>query len=118
MPRPAKSRGAFAHRLIQLRKAKGITQTELAHSSGVSQRVVAMYETTVKNPTADIVLRLARALDLSVDQLMGRRPVKAKEAVSRKTLLKAKRLEELSSEDQKTIDRMIESLHAHAANKT
>jgi transcriptional regulator with XRE-family HTH domain len=104
--------------LIQLRKAKGITQTELAHSSGVSQRVVAMYETTVKNPTADIVLRLARALDLSVDQLMGRRPVKAKEAVSRKTLLKAKRLEELSSEDQKTIDRMIESLHAHAANKT
>lgn len=118
MPRPAKTRGVFANRLIQLRKAKGITQTELARSSGVSQRVVAMYETTIKNPTADTVLRLARALDLSVDQLMGRRPVKVKEAVNRRTLLKAKMLEQLPAEDQKTVERMIESLHSHAAKKT
>jgi len=118
MPRPAKHRGPFAERLIRIRKAKGITQIDLARLSGMSQRVVALYETTIKHPTADFVLRLARALDVSVDQLMGRRPVKIKEEVSRKTIKKAKMLEELQPDDQKTVMRMIDRFHTDAIRKT
>jgi transcriptional regulator with XRE-family HTH domain len=112
MPRPAKHRGPFAERLIRIRKAKGISQTELARMSGVSQRVVALYETTIKHPTADIVLLLGRALDVSVDQLLGRRPVKLKSEVSRKTIRKAKMLEELPPHAQKSVMNMIDTLHS------
>ncbi len=117
MPRPAKHRGAFAERLILLRKAKGLSQTELAKVSGVSQRVVALYETTIKHPTADIVLLLGRALDVSVDQLLGRRPIKIKDEVSRKTIKNAKMLEELPPHAKKSVMDMIDMLHS-ATRKT
>jgi transcriptional regulator with XRE-family HTH domain len=117
MPRPAKTRRAFAERFIRIRKAKGITQTELAKLAGVSQRVVALYETTITHPSADIVLRLARALDLSVDQLLGRRPIKIKAEISRNTLKKAKMMEELPPDAQKSVMNMIDTLHT-ATRKT
>jgi transcriptional regulator with XRE-family HTH domain len=85
--------------------------------TGVSPRVVALYETTIKFPTADIVMRLAKALDVSIDQLMGRRPVKTGEAANRKIIKKVKKLEELMPEDQKTILRMIDRFHNDSTRK-
>jgi transcriptional regulator with XRE-family HTH domain len=118
MPGSAKTRTSFAERLLRFRKAKGLTQEELAELSGISRRVVALYETKIKGPSADVVLRLAKALGLSADQLMGQRPVKNAETISRQTLKKAKMIEELPTEDRKTVERMIDSFHAHATKKT
>jgi len=117
MPRIVKTRTPFAERLVRIRKAKGITQRDLARLTGVSPRVVALYETTIKYPTADIVLSLGRALDVSADQLMGRRPMKIKQEVSRKTIKKAKMLEELPPEALKSVMNMIDTLHT-ATRKT
>lgn len=110
MPATAKNRTAFASRLLQIRKAKGLTQIELSNLSGVSRRVVALYETKIKGPSADVVLRLAKALDVSVDQLMGIRPIKSKASISRKMFKDAKRLEELPPKDRKAVLQMIEAL--------
>lgn len=86
--------------------------------TGVSPRVVALYETTIKFPTADIVMRLAKALEVSIDQLMGHRPVKTGEVANRKIFKKVKKLEELMPEDQKTILRMIDRFHNDTTRKT
>ena len=114
MPPRAKKRHPFAERLVQIRKSKGLSQYELADMAGISQRMVAHYETVVTNPASNTVLRLAKVLKVSVDELMGNRPVKIKGQLSRKTMRKAKILEELPSEDQKTIIRMIDRLNSSA----
>lgn len=111
MPRQAKKRGPFAERLIQLRKAKGLSQYDLADISGVSQRIIAHYETIIRNPSSAVVLRLAKALKASPDVLMGIKPLKVGEEVSRQTIRKAKMLDELPAGDRKVVMQMIETLH-------
>jgi transcriptional regulator with XRE-family HTH domain len=118
MPSRIKNRGPFAQRLVNLRKARGLSQVDLASKTGVSPRMIAHYETFIKNPSADILLRIGRTLGVTVDQLMGRRSVKVEEEISRKTLKNAKLLEELPPEDQKAISRMINRFRAVADRKT
>lgn len=112
MPKSAKLRTAFAKQLSSIRNSKGISQRELAKLTGVSQRVIALYETIIKNPTPDLVVRIAKSLDVSIDELMGHKTIKIKENLDRKTIKKARMIAELPLSDQKTILRHIEDLKA------
>lgn len=119
MPGTAKSRTPFAARLLQLRKARGITQIDLARSSGLSPRVIAMYETTIKGPSAVAVLRLAKALDVTPEQLMGQKLTSTKTIVSRNALKNAKMFDGLPSSEQKKVSLYIKDLAAkHRGGKT
>ncbi len=111
MPKPAKKRTPFAENLATARKAKGLSQRELAKIVKVSPRVIALYETIIKNPTPEIVVRLAKTLDVSIDELMGHKPVKEKEAIPRNIIKKARMLAELSPSDQKTVLGLVDVLH-------
>jgi transcriptional regulator with XRE-family HTH domain len=62
---------SFGRRLAQIRKAKGLTQTELGSRIGVSQRIMHHYENKAEYPPAQKIIDLARALDMSVDELLG-----------------------------------------------
>jgi transcriptional regulator with XRE-family HTH domain len=53
------------------RKAKGLTQTELAKKLGTSQYVLTNYERGVNNPTAAKMPEIAKALGVTLDQLYG-----------------------------------------------
>lgn len=57
--------------LAELRKAKGLTQQELANLAAVSRVSVARYETTDRMPNGKVVARLARALGVSTSRLLG-----------------------------------------------
>ena len=60
-----------ADRLRVARAARGITQVELAHRSGVSERTIRRLETSVGPPVAaTTLLRLARGLDVSLTSLV------------------------------------------------
>ncbi|MEA2700440.1 MAG: hypothetical protein QOI66_4711 [Myxococcales bacterium] len=68
----SKQRGVknvFGKRLAQLRKARGLTQTELGHKVGISFRMVAYYEGQTNYLPTHILPQLARALGVSVDEL-------------------------------------------------
>jgi len=117
MPPRVKHREPFAERLVQIRKANGLSQYDLARMSGISNRMIAYYETRVKNPSSAIVMRLAKALKVNIPELMGQKPLNIKEEVSRKTIKKAKMLEELPPEAQKSVMKMIDTLHT-ATRKT
>ena len=60
----------IARRLSELRKDKGITQSELAEMLGVSRTTVANYETGNRTPEYDTLARLADIYQVSCDYII------------------------------------------------
>jgi transcriptional regulator with XRE-family HTH domain len=57
--------------LKRLRKGKNLTQAKLSELSGVSQSKISEYEAGKVEPRIEAVIRLSRALDCTLDELMG-----------------------------------------------
>ena len=55
----------------KLRKARGLTQTQLAEQIGTQQKVIADYETAKSKPPRDRLLALAQFFSLTVEELLG-----------------------------------------------
>jgi transcriptional regulator with XRE-family HTH domain len=66
----------FGKRLAGLRKASGLTQQELGDKVGVSKRVIAYYEGETNYPPAHLIGPLAKALNVSTDELLGLKQTK------------------------------------------
>ncbi len=79
----------FGSRLAQLRKAAGYTQQQLADEIGASRRQIAYYEGESEHPPASLLITLARALNVTTDELLGMRSGRGKAA----TLAVSTRLE-------------------------
>ena len=63
---------ALADRLQQRLDALGLTQSDLARRSDVSLSYVSrLVRAQIRNPTIDVVRKLADALELSLDELAG-----------------------------------------------
>lgn len=63
---------AFAKRVLTAREALGITQSELATRSGIPNGTISHFETGARKPSFDNLKKLADALDVSADYLLGR----------------------------------------------
>jgi len=61
----------FGQRLTALRRARGISQADLADALGVKQPTVSYYESQNGHPQADVLTKLAKVLAVSVDELLG-----------------------------------------------
>ncbi len=68
----------FNERLAALRKAAGFTQVELAAELGISQRMMAYYESPNATPPAHLLPAIAKALGVSIDALYGHSQPKRK----------------------------------------
>ena len=101
----------FGERLARLRKARGYTQTELGELVGVSQRMVTYYERAADHPPAYLVPKLAEALKVTTDELLGVRPVEA-EPAPRQTRLwrKLREIEKLPAGDRKAVMKLLDGL--------
>lgn len=60
----------FPQRLVELRKARGLTQRQLSAQIGVHLNQIQRYEGGNSQPTLDVLRRLAVALGVSADALM------------------------------------------------
>lgn len=56
----------------RLRKAKGLTQEQLAHEAGVAMRYVAGVERGEENPSLRFIVKIAKALDAEPAILLTR----------------------------------------------
>lgn len=56
--------------LYKYRKAKGITQRELAKKLGVAQPTITQYETGARKPDIVTLKKLAKILGCTTDQLL------------------------------------------------
>lgn len=59
-----------ANRLQQLRKAKGLSQEELANILGLSRQAISKWERAETSPDTDNLICLARLYNISIDKLL------------------------------------------------
>ncbi|MBP5445055.1 MAG: helix-turn-helix transcriptional regulator [Acholeplasmatales bacterium] len=59
-----------ANRLQQLRKAKGLSQEELAQILGLSRQAISKWERAETSPDTDNLICLARLYNISIDKLL------------------------------------------------
>jgi len=103
----------FGERLARLRKARGYTQTELGEILGLSQRMMTYYEREEGRPPAHLLGQMAEALGVSVEELLGLKPVADKPA-PRNTRLwrKLREIEKLPASDRKAVIKLVDGLLA------
>jgi transcriptional regulator with XRE-family HTH domain len=116
---------SFGQRLIALRRAHDLTQIQLAKAARITQRAISYYETDGGSPPAPVVVRLARALKVSTDELLGTKPLprdafKVEELhsdpESRRLWKRFKQIASLPERDQRAVIRLINSLAASRSN--
>ena len=57
------------NRVKELRKQAGLRQEDLAKELGVSRQTIIAIENDKYNPTLELAMKLARRLDLHVDEI-------------------------------------------------
>lgn len=62
----------FSQRLKQLRKDKHLTQAQVAQRIGVTASMVSSYETDIRLPSYEVLVRIADVFGVTVDYLLCR----------------------------------------------
>ena len=63
--------------LVAQRELRGLTQSQLGARAGIAPAAVSHFETGQRMPSLDSLLKLAVALDCSIDVLLGRVPAES-----------------------------------------
>jgi len=117
MPAKKTPKTPFGQHLYALRKARGLTQVDLAKALGTTQRAISYYENEAECPPGSVLVALARALRVTTDELLGvKAPRLDGEALEKRRLWKRfRRMASLPERDQRAVLRLINSL---AGSKT
>ena len=59
------------NRLREVRKAKGLTQTELGELIGVGKSAICCYEKETRNPTLEALIEMIHVFGVGADHLLG-----------------------------------------------
>ena len=112
MARKKRKGSDFGKRLARLRKARGLTQTQLAEAIGSTLRAISYYENESDYPPAPVIVDLARALKVSWEELMGLKKtrIEKEDPETRRLWKKFQQLRKLPERDKRAIIRMINSL--------
>ena len=74
---------ALRENLRAFRKVRGMTQTQMSLKSAVGAASISHFETGQRTPTIGTLVKLADALDVSVDALVGRAPIESSARIDR-----------------------------------
>jgi transcriptional regulator with XRE-family HTH domain len=100
----------FGRRLAELRKAAGYTQQELGDEIGVSQRVIAYYEGETAHPPASLLPKIAKALRISADELLGVAPMRrTKKAGDSRLERRLQQLEKLPPQEKRQVLQLLDA---------
>jgi transcriptional regulator with XRE-family HTH domain len=121
MPKYAAPAGdGFSARLTTLRKAAGLTQAQLAAELGISRRRIAYYEAESEHPPASLLRELARALNTTIDELLGSEPAKRKPrsvSLSPRLERRLKQIEDLGPKPKQQLISLIDTFIAAEQNR-
>jgi transcriptional regulator with XRE-family HTH domain len=99
----------LGNRIIELRKAKNWSQSQLANKVGVSYAQIGRYETKGAQPPAEVLKKIVDALDSTVDYLIyGNTSDKANDLLQDAEVIRYfKEVEVLPTEDKAALLRVI-----------
>jgi len=106
-------RPLISRNIIKLRKAKGLTQEQLAERSGLSKRMIAHYETNISNPPVNNLLAVAEALGVSILEIIGEskgQNLDMFQDIDMRTLKKIMLIKNLPKKDRVTIYHTIDAM--------
>ena len=106
-------RRAFAGRLKELRKQKGLTQKALALRSGANYQQLNKlnkYECGLHTPPLDKLVSLAEALETTVDYLVTGDPAQNVPLHNSQLLERFKSLEAFNAQDQDVVIKLIDAM--------
>lgn len=101
---------SIGQRVARIRRERGYTQVELAEKIGIVQTLVTDYETDRLRLTAEMAVRFAMALDVSLDELLHPKAAKtSSRKPSHKVLRRLEQIEALPATQQTTLLRTIDT---------
>ena len=107
----------LGQRIARLRKEKGYTQAELADRIGIIRELISNYERQRIRPNYEMIIRLAFALEVTTDELLGVKPSKSNGGQpTLKIQRRMKKIVALPESQQKFILKAIDS-HLKALEK-
>lgn len=98
----------FQDRLRKARQDRSLSQSELAERAGFQPSAISHFETGTRAPSFDNLRKLADALGVSIDYLLGRQPESTAAGPIAEQLYRD--FKKLSSSDQETIAGMAKML--------
>jgi transcriptional regulator with XRE-family HTH domain len=91
----------ISEKITQLRKEKGLSQTDLAKAIGASREAISKYERGEAIPSVEVAAKIADVFEVTIDFLTGKNHFLA---VDNKTL---KRMQEIDLLDDSTKDKLF-----------
>ena len=101
-------------RITQLRKEQGITQVQLAELLGVSQQTITAYETGRRRIQVSSLPVIAKALHVTIEELIGSPARASKRGPVGKLQLQVERINQLPRTKQQFVMQVIDSVLAQA----
>lgn len=107
----------LGRRIADARKAAGITQVELAKTLGIAQQTLAHYEGGVSRLPVALLPVVAKAVDVSVEALVGEESKRAsgKRGPASKLQQQLDQVTQLPRTQQKFVMQMLETVLAQAS---
>lgn len=109
---PAKTKDTatdFGQRLTALRKAAGYTQVELASELGVTQRMISYYESHAEHPPANLIQPMAKALNISADELLGIKPLKKTRQPDTRLQRRLQQIEKMGTKEKRQVIQLLDT---------
>ena len=95
----------FGERTAKLRKDKGLSREELGQLIGTSGPIVGRYERGDMKPSIEIASKIAEALGVSLDYLVGNTDLLLDSSI----ISKIQDIQKLKAEDQKHVFAMLDA---------
>ena len=105
-------RKEFGVRVKTLRKQKRWSQKELAAKLEIRFQQLNKYESGLNSPPAEMLVKLADALETSVDFLLTGNPVEESPLGNRRLFKRFRALEQLDANNQETVIKVIDAMIA------
>jgi transcriptional regulator with XRE-family HTH domain len=104
---PTKDAPAFGQRLAEARKLRGLTQQQLGDAVGVTQKMIDYFERRAVNVKSDMVRKLAGALSVGVDELLGSEEPKQRRGRKSNLLAQFEQVSRLPKKDRELVSQLI-----------
>src|SRR5580693_7155679 len=88
----------FGERLRSTRESKGLSQAELGQKAGLQPSAISHFESGRRSPSFDNLRKLADALNVTIDHLLGRETASGTAGPMAQKLFR--NFEQMSAEDQ------------------
>ena len=96
----------FGSKIVQLRKDNSLSRDELAKEVGTSSAIIGRYERNEITPSVDVAAKIADALEVSLDYLVGASSFVVKD---KKMLHRLELLEKIDDDDRETILKVVDN---------